>query len=145
MGIRNIFEREREKPAMLIRDAWVDVIDWDVGIGSDFNGINIALKLSQELDGSPGLLLPVASYGNDVHQATNAGAFIQPLEPSLTFHAQGTVWAPRVVGVRVDEQGTFTAFQFNLFLDYEMIMIPWWDWIVLWDFLDNVTDLENQY
>ena len=145
MGIRNIFEREREKPALLIRDAWIDMIEYSPTDTANYDGLNVQLKLSQEIDLNPGLLLPVANLGNALGVQTAVGVPVSPQVVNRLFDPHmGTVWAPRAVGVRVDEQGG-VSFQFNLFLSYEMIMIPWWDWIVLWDYLDNVTDLENQY
>ena len=58
--------------------------------------------------------------------------------------AQGSVWAPRVVGLRVDEQGSL-GYDVDVTLHYQVVMIPWWDWIVHWDFLDNVTNLSQEY
>ena len=146
MGIRNIFEREREKPALLIKDATLTVVqDWDKGDQNDFSAIIVWLVLSQEIDLSPGLILPVGEIGSDNLNFDSSGNATTTLVINDLFKAQGTIWAPRAVGVRVDEINSVSSFQFDVALDYEVIMIPWWDWIILWDFLDNVTDLSMEY
>ncbi len=53
----------KNKPALLIRDAWIEqVVDIvDAGVAADFERVMVFLKLSQELDLTPGLLLPVTN------------------------------------------------------------------------------------
>ena len=46
--------------------------------------------------------------------------------------------------VAVDEQGSMT-YQLFLYLSYEVIDVPWWDWILMWDFLDGVVNLDAEY
>ena len=80
MGIRNIFEREREKAVLLIQDCRVTTIN-DLNLSSttdDHEALQIWLKLSQELDGSPGLLLPVAIISQDVQEETAVGVTTWP-------------------------------------------------------------------
>ena len=136
------------KPALLIRDAWIEIIDWARSSNADYHQATFYLKLSQELDLTPGLLLPVATVHSNMINAS-VGNTDQPLTGTPVmihslFHAQGTVWAPRVVGVRMVEVGTVDI-DADLHLDYESVDVPWMDWFIMWEFLDGIADNERQY
>ena len=65
---------------------------------------------------------------------------------SQDFRAQGSVWTPLWVGVRFSElAGALTSWDIDVHLDYEVIEIPWDEWFLRWEFLDNVVDNERQY
>ncbi|MCJ2532028.1 MAG: hypothetical protein LN413_07000 [Candidatus Thermoplasmatota archaeon] len=140
------FAGREQKPALLLRDAWVEITDVVYAGGvSDYNGANFLLQLSQDVDLNPALQLPVDRFGNISMAATDTTAeAISPLNRDHQFKAQGTIWAPQFVGVRFDEKGAanFTGF---LHLDYEMVMVPWMDWFIMWEFLDNIVDGARDY
>ncbi|MEE9592363.1 MAG: hypothetical protein V3W28_02140 [Thermoplasmata archaeon] len=139
MGIRNIFEQRRMKRALLIQDAWLEILDVTSGIAADWNTVLVYLKLSQETDLTPGLILPVASIATE-GDTTN----MQAMHVEQLFQAQGTVWAPRLVGLRVVEVGS-QGVTVRVHLDYEVVEVPWEQWFIMWDFLDNVTDNSLEY
>ncbi len=128
------------KPALLIKDIKMTVLDLDAA-AEDFNRITLYLKLSQSHNLNPGLHLPIgmAIMGEDATPARQTY-----LEREL-FEAQGTVWAPRVVGIHAVEQGTIGASAFEVRMSYERVDIPWMEWFIRWDFLDNVVDGEQEY
>ena len=135
------------KPALLIRDAWIEVNDVTiVGAANDFNGFQIYLKLSQELDLTPGLILPIAAVGMERAESTAVGFASVGIDSMVRemFRAQGTVWVPRVVGIRLLESGTATL-DADVHLDYERIELPWMEWFLEWEFLDGVIDNEREY
>lgn len=141
MGIRNIFARDRTKQALLIQDAWIAMnTRADISVGADASG-RWSLKLSQEASLNPGLLLPVGFYGFNISTAVGQERWFAEQE----FKAQGSVWAPRFVGVRYENVvGTITL-DADLHIDYQVIEVPWWDWLIMWDFLDGVTDNSEEY
>ncbi len=130
------------KPALLIRDCWVEPIDVNVTGGVGGNFMSYYLKLSQESDMTPGLLLPIAVFGAEVDSEV-AATGIKEVVKDL-FRAQGTVWAPRFVGVRVVEVGAAIV-NADVHLDYERVDVPWMDWFIMWDFLDGIADNEKEY
>ncbi len=132
---------EATKPALRIRDAWLEVIDFaTLFANTEVNVITIYLKLSQETDLSPGLLLPVGQVIGEQLSGIGTGS------PTIIdlFHAQGTVWAPRMVGKREVEVGDVN-WDIDMHLDYEQVDVPWMDWFIMWDFLDNIVDNEREY
>ena len=134
------------KPALLIKDAWFTIRDLVLPAGIDLSVIEVNLKLSQETDLTPGLLLPLGTVL--VNQAASSG---QRMDAIVVDHTparavQGTLWAPRMVGVRlVEAAGDFTSFDIDVFLSYERIDIPWMDWFIAWEFLDGIVDNEREY
>ncbi len=133
------------KPALLIRDAWIEVIDSPTTFGAtDFNMMTWYLKLSQETDLTPGLLLPIAQTGFALQEVSAVGQRVYFLNIVKLFHAQGTVWAPRVVGVRVVEVGS-VGWDVDVHLDYDVVEVPWMDWFIMWEFLDGIVDNEREY
>ena len=132
------------KPALLIRDAWLEVIDFDLTTADDTNMMSYFLKLSQELNLNPGLILPIGAIGS---RRTGAGGETGGLHQILRerFDAQGTLWAPRVVGVRVVETGTVIQADVDVHIDYERIDVPWMDWFLMWEWLDGIGDNEREY
>lgn len=130
------------KPALLIRDVWFS----ELTISPDFTaagheGMQVFLKLSQERDLDPGLLLPVHGYEFDTRDSTGVTAFV----PKDLFHAHGTVWAPKYVGLRVSFVGTWAGTDGDVHVDYDVVDIPWIEWFVKWDFLDHVPNNTVEY
>lgn len=132
------------KPALLIRDVWLQPIDVNVSAATGGNTMGYFLKLSQEESLNPGLLLPIGVFGNEHTQVSAVGAVNQPLEPQGMFKAQGSIWAPAFIGVRVEEVGNANV-DCDVHIDYERVDVPWMDWFLMWDFLDNIVDNERQY
>ena len=133
------------KPALLIRDAWMQVNAFSTSAAVDIQGILVFLKLSQEEDLTPGLILPVGEL-----TASTAGATANRVDSHIirdTFHAQGTIWAPRVVGVRFEEPFATNLgdWDVDVHLDYESVDVPWMDWFIMWEFLDGIVDNEREY
>ncbi len=130
------------KPALLIRDIQVQWQEFVPGLDSDL--VNAILVLSQEQDLTPGMHLDVSSAmagATDTTLAASA-AVVQKLERSHS----GTVWAPAWVGIRGERStGTMSTWRFRLLLDYEVIMIPWVEWFLRWEYLDNIVDAEREY
>ncbi|MEE9198070.1 MAG: hypothetical protein V3U45_07980 [bacterium] len=129
------------KPALLILDAWVEVIDYAMQANTDFNIFTAYLKLSQEQNMDPGFLIPVAQIGQEtiIHDATGAvgvgiGAGVRDI-----FHEHGSIWAPAYVSFALFEQGVANI-RATLHLEYEVIEIPWVEWFIKWEFLDNITN-----
>lgn len=133
----------RDKPAMLINDFGLEISDMAHDNTQDFDVVAIYLKLSQETDLTPGLLLKVAEIGmwNTAATAENVTAMYRYTE---RLHL-GTVWAPRMVGLRVIMSAGVSAFDGHVDVNYDRITIPWTEWFVRWDFLDNITDNAVQY
>ncbi len=137
------------KPALLIRDCWLEPAPGGASsllAAAGWHQMTYSLKLSQETDLTPGLLLPIACIGGERREISSVGQTDLGLNAMIhrLFHAQGTVWAPRVVGVRVEETGTAVT-DFDVHLDYEVVDVPWMDWFIMWDFLDNIVDNEREY
>ncbi len=129
------------KPALLINDLWAEIEAIDMGAGADLKTARMGLKLSQDNDLTPGLILPVFAYQNDLGGAIGEGRDMQ----ELGHHHIGTVWVPAYVGINVTASGNLTDFQASIHLDYDVIDVPFWDWFVMWDFLDNITDDSTEY
>jgi len=136
---------EPMKPALLIVDAWIEIVDVVALHGVDeFNQALYALKLSQEQSLDPGLLLPLAQVGSQVTEITAVGEIATPLSITNLFKAQNTLWAPKWVGLRMFERGAIDI-DISVHIDYEKVMVPFWDWFMLWEFLDNVTNNTKDY
>lgn len=136
----------KSKPTLLILDVWIEPKDYSALTTSDFNAMTYYLKLSQEPDLTPGLILPVGIMGSQVLEADATGRptiGINSVTKDL-FHAQGTRWAPAYVGAFLLENGSLST-DADLHLDYEQVEAEWMDWFILWDFLDNIIDNETQY
>lgn len=136
------------KPALLIKEAYWEPQRAQIlsGADTDFSCV-ISLKLSQELDLTPGLLLPVASFLANRGQGDATGSWGADMPVDQVFRGQGSIWAPRVVGVRLEFEGggTFNQFSGFMHVDYERVDVPWMDWFLMWDFLDNIVDDEREY
>ena len=133
------------KPALLIQNLWAEVVRVQIqDSATDFAVVTYFLKMSQELDLTPGLQLPVVQI---VGSHTAAGADAQGVQIiPLGQHFAGTLWAPRIVGVRALENAATLAIHHVLIhLDYQVVEVPWMDWFIMWDFLDNVVDNEEQF
>ena len=129
------------KPALLLRDAWIVINDLQDSSTNDLDTLNVELKLSQELDLTPGLLLGIASvHAGVLGTANQFGA----MAINKHFGAAGTLWAPRIVGLRLTVTG-FTNVNLQVHLDYERVDVPWMDWFIMWDYLDNVADNARDY
>lgn len=132
----------RRKPALLIRQADVefDLIDPDLSAAGP-EALTVFLKLSQEQALDPGLILPVCELLTDTQTAVGSvSANIRK-----NFMAAGTVWAPAWVGGHGELAGGWTAYNVRIHLDYEVIMVDWRDWFVMWEFLDGITNNEREY
>ena len=133
------------KQALLIRDAWIEVIDLDLTPG-DYNQFTGYLKLSQEESLNPGFLIGVAQVGARVLQIDATGHIVHGLDSSIykIFHEQGSIWVPQFVGTYWAEQGD-AAIRATMHLQYEVILIPWMEFMIRWDWLDNITDNDEQH
>ncbi len=144
-GIRDILAKTRRKWAFVIRDLWCETVAFapDASVGE--HRALVDLKLSQQEDLSPGLLLPIGQARCDFEEATAAARF--PASEWIERFGQhyiGTMWAARYIGTRVEISGTTTG-RFMVHLDYEPVEVDWMDWFVMWDFLDNVADNSRDF
>lgn len=130
----------KAKPALLIKDMWLEVVNWETS-AEDYHAVKVYLKLSQENDLTPGLILPIGIVHSTSVGATHPNAF---QVEQLGEHASGTIWAPRVVGLRHIEAGTVT-WNIRAYLSYEMVFLPWRDWFVHWEFLDGIGDNAREW
>ncbi len=139
-GIKSLTEKRRMKPALLITDAYLVVngAPGTVGQGAG-ETMSYFLKLSQEQNLFPGLLLPIGIVTYFGDNTNNNFMQIQQL-----FKAQGTVWASLWMGVRAVETGT-AVINADIHLDYEMVIVPWQEWFLRWEFLDGVVDNSEEY
>ena len=128
------------KPALLLGDASIEVNDFRPTAAAGVELLTIFLKLSQELNMNPGLLLPIAEVGT--HQADATGH--APIVINNLWKSQGTLWVPRVVGLRQQEVGALT-WDIDVHLDYEVVEVPWMDYFMMWEHLDNVVDNTRDY
>ena len=131
------------KPALLIKNAWVELQDISLA-STDAQGWRIGLKLSQETDLSPGLVLPVAVLLGS-SDGTSNHLFKGILDQTPRESMLGSLWAPKMVGVRLDEIGVGSTLTASVHLDYERVDVPWMDWFIMWEFLDGIADNERQY
>jgi len=133
------------KPALLLQDAYIEVVDVVAGHGVDeFNQALFALKLSQEQSLDPGLLLPLAQVGTLVTEVTAVGEIATPLSIIDLFRAKNTLWAPKWIGLRMFERGAIDI-DISVHIDYEQVMVPFWDWFMMWELIDNVTNNTKDY
>lgn len=130
------------KPALLITGCSMKVNRFDPA-GGDAMWVVCYLKLSQEMDMTPGQLLRIGSVGGATLAATPeiTGTVIQDDGHQLV----GQVWVPRRVGLRFVLANGSGAWDIDVHLDYERIMIPFMDWFIGWDYLDNVVDNDEEY
>lgn len=130
----------KDKPMLLIKDLWAELSDIVVSASDEEIRSRVFLKLSQELDLTPGLILPIAGFAGDIVEVTAVGHdVVAPAIEQLGSRFAGTIWAPRVVGLRVTMSG-LTSVNWVVHVDYERVLVPWMDWFIAWDFLDNVVD-----
>ena len=136
------------KPALLIKDCYLELIDTAPDVSAaNFSMMSYFLKLSQELDMTPGLQLPIAQvYWNLIESNSGTAGSAAGLGVVMRdlFRAQGTIWAPRGVGIRAVEVGGMTI-DARVHLDYEMVDVPWMDWFIMWELLDGIGDNELEY
>jgi hypothetical protein len=140
--IRGLRKARRFRPAMVIRQAYVQLEDIVTPASADIGVAFVELKLSQEQDLTPGLLLPVSQF---VVGSTSTANLIQTImEERLGDFISGTVWVPRFVGVRVGITGSIEIDP-TVHLDYDIIQVPWQDWFLMWEFLDNVRNNTREW
>ena len=134
------------KPALLIKDAWLEPISVSVNTIGSYNAMTYGLILSNDQDLNPGLALPIGTYGAEVAQVTAVGVLTYPVSSLYEhlFRAQGSIWAPEWVGIYHNETGT-AATDVDVHLDYEMVMIPWMEWFIMSEWIDGVTDGQRDY
>ena len=134
------------KPALMIRDCYAEMISMaDGDTTADFQRSRVFLKLSQETDLTPGLILPVASI---MMSKAAAAQTWDNFQIQQEFKAKGSIWAPRVVGVHISDVGSTElpdSVRWIVHLDYEQVDIPWMDWFILWDFLDGINDGAREF
>lgn len=131
------------KPALLLVDARMEVVDLTTLGIANHSTIGVSLKLSQNQTLIPGQDIPVGNLlVGDIGNANGESAiFVHEF-----FMAKGTVWAPRFVGMRLNEKaGALPNWHIKLHLDYEIVQVPWEEWLILWDQLDNVVDNSFEY
>ena len=132
------------KPALLIKDVVVEFANAARDSTADLDILVVLLKLSQESDLTPGLILPLAQMISGGPASAEHSALVLNTDPGRLL--RGSVWAPMYVGLRVEETtGQFNAFQWLVTLSYETILVPWEEWFIMWDFLDNVVDNTREY
>ncbi len=133
------------KPALLILNAWMAINNFSTSAVADVQMVAVGLKLSQEQDLDPGLVLPVAEI--IVGNTEVAVSIFDSIVIRDMFHAQGTIWCPAWVGVRLAEPSTskLTDYNVKVYLQYEVVQIPWVDWFLNWEWLDNIVNNEEQY
>jgi len=132
------------KPALLIVDCRASLQNLaDAGTTTDFQTTSVFLKLSQEFGLIPGLELRIA----DATLAKTATANLwNSIQVQQQFRAQGTIWVPRNVGLFVEPgSGGIDTLDWVVELDYERIDIPFMDWFIGWDWLDNIVDNDREY
>lgn len=122
------------KPAVLLQDAHMEVLEFDTAT-EDFNSARLFLKMSKNNNLNPGLNLLVGSVHSSAVGATNPNA----LYVEQNFKAKGTIWAAAYLGVRMVETGSLTV-RARIHLDYERVDIPWMEWFMRWEYLDNIVD-----
>ncbi len=132
------------KPALLIVDCRASLQNLaDAGVAADFQTSSVFLKLSQELDLTPGLELRIADATLGKTATANLWNSIQVQQQ---FRAQGKIFAPRVVGLFVElGSGGIDTLDWVVELEYERIDIPWMDWLLQWEYLDGIVDNEREY
>ena len=135
------------KRVLLLEDCWVEPISLAQGATISYESMSYFLKLSQQNDMTPGLQLPIAVVGSERAQADATGSFTAGTHGLIhpMFRAQGTLWAPRLVGVRVVESGSITGYDVDVHLDYQVVEVPWMDYFIMWEFLDGIVDNEKEY
>ena len=110
---------------------------------ADVGLIGVRIKLSQEEGLDPGLLLPVINMHVGV---TATASLVQALEEErFGHHMNGTLWAPAFLGLNLVLGGNVATAFANVHLDYDVILVPWMDYMIMWDFLDNVVNNEFQF
>lgn len=136
---------EAMKPALLIKQVHASFRRADMGV--EDNWAHVYLKLSQEPDLDPGLILPVLNLGAQVEVLGAEGKGVGgPMIHKLDELFRGTVWAPAYLGIRVEFDVDWGGgLNVNLWLDYEVLMIPWMDWFILWEYLDNVVNNAQEW
>jgi len=132
------------KPALLLKDVKAAIIDATAPNAADFFSHTVFLKMSQESSLDPGLRIPLFEVGQFVQEGDATGRFAAPLIINKLFNAKGSVWVPRHVGLQVAVTASFSARWF-VWLDYEAVDIPWMDWLIRWDYLDNVVNNDTEW
>ncbi len=129
------------KPALLIKDC--DFILRTIDPDADQNDVLVTLELSKEQDMDPAQRLYVGSVHASSLDTTQE---MNSLVVSQNFKDQGTIWAPAYVSGRIFATAGFpTSVRVQVRLRYELVMIPWVDWFVAWEWLDNITTGDEEY
>lgn len=133
----------RSKPALLIRNMEVSFLNVTPAFaGADFEEMRVNFKMSQDVDMDPGLVLRVADMYLVAGGAATGGG--QGLHVHKFDYWRGTLWAPAYTAIQLRFGGPTDA-DIDLMLDYEVVQVPWQDWFIMWEFLDNVVNDEQDY
>lgn len=139
------------KPALMILDCWAEPVNISTtGGATTQQETTVNLLLSQEGDLNPAFFLPVAHFRDDVTRISASGEYPSSGYWDLLFRAQGSIWAPRYVGVGIATDGGYTVFDVDVHLDWEVVEIDWWDWFTRWNQLEafpdgSLTDGDREY
>ncbi len=131
------------KPVLLIHDAWARWLDFtDTGTTVDSDQAYVALLLSQEQSLDPAQVL----YVEEVALAKTATANLwNQIRPRNVFRLhRGTFWAPKFVGIWVVPGGA-TLVKVDVTVHYDIVDVPWRDWFMMWEWLDNVESINQEY
>jgi len=111
---------------------------------SDADSVAFFLMLSQEQDLDPGMILRLGSIMMGAGDTTleNTAVDVQ----KVTDQWAGSLWAPRFIGVSSARIiGSMTDWSYNVWVHYERVLVPFWDWFMMWELLDNVTDRQEEF
>lgn len=134
----------KTKPALLIRDLFVVVNTLTRTAGDDIDIAGIFLLLSQEQALTPALRLHLATIIGSGVGATAGMNSVQLQQFGERY--VGTVWAPAFLGVQINEAaGSWNGINVDVHLMYDVVDVEWRDWFVMWEFLDNVVDNDQEF
>jgi len=126
------------KPALLIRSAKIEITDSLLKVTSNsFQSYGVQLLLSTRQDLGNGVVMTIAQVGMENRQVDGTAQRDGTLVINDLFQGQGTLWGAKWVGGRVTEAGAITV-DVGIHLDYEQVMVPFWDWFMLWEQLQNL-------
>lgn len=129
-----IGRRREPKKMMVLLDAWIEVLEFDVG-SEDFNGGKYSLALGKD-PLNTALLLPVGAIYTSGVGTTNPNA----MNIKQQFRAQGTMWAAKEIAIDFREIGAVVICDVDVHLDWTVASVDWWTWFVGWNDLEASPD-----